>query len=710
MAKKPNIQSRKISNNTTQSKLPPPVNHVTPLIERPAFLIFIIIVLTFFAFSPSLQNGFILTWDDSAYILNNQTIQHFNSSSISEIFTTTVAGSYVPLPLFTFAIEYRIFGLNPFIFHLSNLFLHLLCTVLVFLLLKKLRLKPLFAGIGSLIFALHPMHVESVVWLSERKDLLYSLFYFSSLLVYIRYIELPRKRYLFYFTSLFLFLLSLFSKITAVTLPIVLLFIDYYLDRSFKKKVLIEKIPFLVLSLIFGFTEIVLLRNQEFLQTPQNISLLDQIFLGFYSLDAYVIKFFIPFQLSAIYPYGNSLGHDLSIIYYISPFFAFFLGFLIYKWRKNRVILFGIVFFLINIIPMFQAQIVTQGIGFLADRFSYLPYLGLCLITGWFCEHYLWNKNELKQLSFGGFTLIFIIMMFITFNRTKVWKDDMTLWNDVIEKYPNEIVKSYANRGIAYTKQGKWNDAITDFTKVIEMDPQYSWGYSDRGVAYQNTSQWEKSLDDFSKAIALNKNDSDAFLSRGVSYGVLRNYRMAIEDFSKTIELTPKNSKAYSNRGLTYMNLGFVDSAIKDYSKAIELNRGYRDAFVNRSIAYSKINQLDKAISDCSAAIELDQGNAGLYNILGYFYFEKGDIDKANKQFQSCLNIDARNFEALLGLSTIFYLNRDKDNAYKYLDQAISIEPRLGNGMDGIAELENIGYFKSPYQKEVLKKMFYERR
>ena len=199
--------------------------------------------------------------------------------------------------MLTFAAEYKIFGLNSFIFHLSNLLLHLLCTLLVFQILRLLKLNPLYAAIGAIIFGVHPMHVESVAWIAERKELLYSLFFLTSIIVYINYLNSQKNKLILFLLSLFLFILALFSKITAVTLPLSLLLFDYYLERPFKSKVFIEKIPFFIFSLIFGIAEIIIFQRQGILKATEIISIPDQVFMGFYALSAYIIKFFITISI-----------------------------------------------------------------------------------------------------------------------------------------------------------------------------------------------------------------------------------------------------------------------------------------------------------------------------------------------------------------------------------------------------------------------------
>ncbi|MCX6243536.1 MAG: tetratricopeptide repeat protein [Bacteroidetes bacterium] len=678
----------------------------TRLTEKSWFVLLLILALTFISFIPSLKNGFITTWDDAVYVISNPIIQHLNLHTIKAMFTTPVASSYVPVPLLSFAIEYKLFGLHPAVFHLTNLLLHLLCVALVYHILKKLKLSTLFAALGAALFGVHPMHVESVVWISERKDLLFALFSLASIAIYFKYLSSDRNKLFLYLTSLLLFIIALFSKITAVTLPFSLLIIDYFMERPLKSRVFIEKIPFFLLSLIVGIAQIIAFRNQGILRTPAEIGFTDQIIYGFYALDAYILKFFIPLNLSAIYPFISAPGQSLSLLHYLSPLLALLLGYLIYRSvRHTRAVLFAALFFLVNIILMFQTQILTGGIGFLADRFSYLPYFGLCFLAVWAAEKLVVKHKDLKQLVTGVLIIICIIFTFVSFNRSKIWENDFTLWNDTIEKYPEEVYKSYSNRGIAFTSIGRWDDAISDFNRVIELDPKYVWGYNNRGVAYQNKSQWEGAVEDFSKAIEIDSNSLDAYAGRGISYGVLGFYDKAVRDLSKTIQIDPNYLKGYSNRGVTYANLGQWDKAIADYSKAIELDPEFQDAYVNRSIAYGKQAKWDQAIADGLKAIRIDPENAALHDKLGYYYSGKDDMKRAEEQFRKTLEIENNNFDAMLGLAVVNFRNGDFVQSKNLLDQAKNIQPKLLKGMEGIAELENLGFFKPASVKVMLEKM-----
>jgi tetratricopeptide (TPR) repeat protein len=566
-----------------------------------------------------------------------------------------------------------------------------------------------FAAFGALLFGIHPMHVESVAWISERKDLLCALFSLASILLYINYLNRHSNKLLFFLLSLLLFTFALFSRITAVTLPLILFLIDYFSERRFTTKVFVEKIPFLFLSVGFGVVEIVVFQHQGILKIPGSISIVNQVFLGFFALSTYILKFVAPFHLSAIYPFPGDSTQALPVLYYLSPVFILGLGYIIYRsTRKYRAILFGSLFFLVNIILMFQIQILTQGIGFRADRFSYMSYIGFCFLAGWTIEQIVQKKPELKNLVMGVSAIILILFSTLTFTRTKVWENDFTLWNDTISKYPEEVSKSYGNRGIAFTSIGQWNEAISDFTKVIAIDPKYSWGYLDRGEAYQHTNQWDKSIEDLSTAIRIDSNSQEGLAGRGFAYGVMGLNEKAIDDLSRAIQINPKYAKGYSNRGVTYSNMGLYDKAVADLSKAIELDTAHYDAYLNRSIAYGKLNRWDEAIIDGQKALKFHPDNAGLHDKIGYYYLGKGDLLQAEEEFKKAINIDITGFDPYLGLAIIFYSKGYKADAKSYLDQAKGIEPAINTGMDGINALEKAGYPKPDAVKETLKRMLAE--
>jgi protein O-mannosyl-transferase len=592
----------KKSSNKIQTKK---INNKREFYEKPLFLITIILCSTFIAFFSSLENGFTPTWDDNLFVTDNVLIRHLDFQSLESIFTTPIADAYVPLPVLSFAVEYHFFRLNPFPYHISNLVLYLICTLLVFHFLRLLKLDNIFAALGALFFGIHPMHVESVAWITERKDLLFGLFYLTSLIMYIKYIRSRDQRLKYFVLCFFFFILALFSRFKAVTLPISLLLIDYYTERPLKLNLIFEKIPYVILSLVFGIAGIILLNKHGTLQNFEISKLSERIFFGLYALSAYMVKFFAPFHLSAVYPYPRNIGQTFPLLNYLIPILLLLLAFFIYRTvRHTRAIVFGTLFFLFNII--FLLQIFAAGDTYLSDRYSFIPYVGFCFIAGWSMEKIFKNNNGSKHIIAAGMSMLIIYFIFLTFNRCKIWKNDETLWTDAIEKYPNEKAIAYNNRGFVYWNLRQWDKAIVDCSKAIELDSNYAFAYNNRGIAYWNIQQWERAKADFSKTIEINPKYSPAYSNRGNVYGYLRQWEKSITDCSKAIELDSNYAFSYNNRGIAYLNLRQWEKAIADYSRAIEIDPQYVFAYNNRGNAYGYVEQWEKAIADYSKAIEID--------------------------------------------------------------------------------------------------------
>ena len=641
------------------------------LFEDPRFLGSVLIILTCIAFFPSLRNDFMSTWDDNAYVTTNTIIRNLNLHSLRMMFTKQVNGTYVPLPLLTYTIEFSLFGLKAFPYHLTNLILHLICTLLVFRLFRLLKINIFFAAAAAVLFGVHPMRVESVAWIAERKDVLYSLFYLAALVSHVRFIQVDDQSKKQYRLTLLFFFLALLSKIEAVTLPLSMLLIDYYLERPLKFSLIREKIPHFLLSLLFGCLGIFILSRTGLLSVNHEIGFADRLFYGLFTLTCYIFKFLIPYQQSAIYPYPVASGHSLPWLLYVNPVVIAGMGFLLYKTLKfTRSLIFGALFFLVNVI--FLLQILAAGNAYLADRYTYIAYIGLIFMMTWGLEQFVKNKKGRQTIvSFGLFVVITIFMV-MTFNRCEVWKNGITLWTDVIEQFPGKSVAPYSNRGIAYTKTGDWENAFTDFTKAISINPKYPESYSNRGEVYANLGQTDN----------------------------------AIVDFTSALKLDPTLKTVLHNRGVAYGALGQYDKAVTDLNHAIKIDPKYISAYNNLSIIYCLKNQVDSAIKICIDGLKVNPDIPVLQAGLGNCYLEKADISNAELHYKNCLKTDERNLDALLGMAVVSYMKNELGYAKGYLEQAQMVEPALSNGMEGIDQLEKAGYLFSKGKKEVLARLY----
>ncbi len=448
------------------------------------------------AFLPCLKNDFV-NWDDDRYVYKNTDALNLSLGNLRRISTTFFEGHYFPLTLLSFAVEYHEFGLDPLPYHITNLLLHNLNCLLVFFFVFKISGSVSASFITSLLFGIHPFHAGVVAWITNRKELLMAFFFLSSTVSYLRYSELHVRKY--YWLSLLLFILALLSKSMAVTLPLVLLLCDYARGsinvRSWK-----EKIPYFVISFVFGIVAL-LARGSAIHTAPEPPVSLDNIFGTTYTLIAY----FLPRQILPIHPYLPAISRN-SIVYWLSPLPVVGLITMIVFLRKcHKKITFGLAFFLITILP--PLKLIT--IGPTADRYAYLPSIGIYFIIGevfiFLTQRKFHNNRSAKialwTLLISGFAVFYAT----TQERCKVWKNGITLYSDILahSHHPFNIALSLINRAEAYTDKGLPEKALEDLNRALSILPDYGPAYLDRAKAYFELKKYDQARDDLHQAARL---------------------------------------------------------------------------------------------------------------------------------------------------------------------------------------------------------------
>ncbi len=577
-----------------------------------------ILLITFLVFSSVLNHGFV-DWDDDVNVTENPNVKELNATTLKNIFTGEVIGGYTPLTTLSFAIEHAIFGMKPGVFHTTNLLLHLVNTLLVFILIRRLGFSLFVAAFVALLFGIHPMRVESVAWITERKDLLYGMFFLASLIVYTRFRQHGHRR--FYYITLLLFVLSLLSKIQAVTLPLVLILIDYLQERRLIAKQLLNKIPFLALSLLTGVIGILLLSQRGSLEINSDLPFYQRIFVGTYSLCVYLYKAVVPYPLSAIYPMPASL----SATFYLSAGMVLIL--LVAAWRfvrKKPEWVFALLFFVVNVV--FMLQVVGAGTAFLADRFTYLAYIGLFIILAMLAEQAFRIRWPLVTVI--PVAIWVIIMSLITWFQVKVWKDSETLFTNVIDRYPNSLI-AHNNLGIFFREQGQIEKAVAAYTRAIAVSPGGYLAYSNRGEVYFETGEWDKALVDINRALELNPDNSKALGNRAAIFGSRKQYDEALADLNRALELDPANQRARSNRVLAHYTLGRYEAAVNDATIYLKTNPTDPDMLNQRGRCYGYLNRNEEALSDFNQAIRLNPRKGSYYQNRSYQLSQMGNFKSA---------------------------------------------------------------------------------
>jgi len=596
--------------------------------------IFLLALITALVFSNALQNNF-TNWDDNYYVTENPHIRDLSISGVKNIFSVYVSSHYHPLTLLSLAVDYHFWALNPTAYIAHNIGLHILNVILIFVFFVLFTKNKLMAFVIALICAVHPMRVESVVWIAERKDVLYVFYYLLALVFYLKYL-LSRQKKIFYLMAVLSALLALLSKATAASLPFVLLLFDYYYNRKDYKRFVLEKLPFFLLAFVFGLVAIMAQSSSE----PNSPPIFDRIFMFSYALTFYIVKFFAPLNLSPLLPFPDKIGAYLPIKYYLSFLIVPLIVFVFFKLRsfKNELVWAFLFFFFTLWMLLIKFPI---GPAFLAERYTYLPYIGLTYGLVYLLFFYGGYYKKITGVLLG---LYIVFLSVSTIAQNRVWNNSLSLWTKVIEVNPN-IEIAYYNRGVAYSKLGASSEAIADFDKVLLLNSEYKDAYNNRGYEKNKLGSYQESIPDFYKAIELNPQYDRAYNNLGAAYFGLGKNEEAIKAYSKAIELNNELAEAYYNRGISNVIMENYVEAVKDYDRAINIEPS-PEAFNNRAQAKYLLNSLENALTDYNEAIRLFPNYVDTYINRGGLKYQLGDLEGAFNDCNMAIDIAPNNPKA----------------------------------------------------------------
>ncbi|MCD4781315.1 MAG: tetratricopeptide repeat protein [Candidatus Omnitrophica bacterium] len=501
---------------------------------------FAIVFITFLSFQSVLYNDFV-NWDDDVILLRNPLVRSLTVDNIIRIFKTPVLKIYCPLTILTFAFEYRFFQLNPFFYHLNNLILHLAVVWLIFYFFIQLGFNQKVAALAALIFGIHPMHVESVAWVTERKDVLYTFFYMLSLNCYLIYTHRQKKA--FFYTAVLIGCLSFLSKPMAISLPLVFYLCDWFKGRKFTWRVIVEKGPlFLMLIPVTWMT----LKNME--QVAYSTNIINEIVKVVWITMFYLWKFFVPLSYTMFYDIPRPFTLSGPMYFLSLIVFVLWVASMV-RFRRNKVYLFANLYFILSIFFVLRrVQVHSPGAEpfySIEDRFMYLPSLGYCLLIG-SAFHHMFDaarkKGGIRILTVcNGLAFVFVYLSFLTYLQTQVWKNSLTLWDSVIAANPERAI-AYNNRGV---RQMDLILALSDFNLCLQIDPHFIEAYFNRANTYSKLGKPDKAIEDYTKCIQFNPLDAQAYYLRSKHYGFVGDMRHAYLDAIKARDLGFKDDGYY---------------------------------------------------------------------------------------------------------------------------------------------------------------------
>lgn len=596
-----------------------------------------------------------ISYDDTVYVTDNVHIRHgITMEAIRWAFTTFYAGYWHPLTCLSHMLDVQLFGFDPGWHHLTNLLFHTASTLLLFFVFHRMTKATWQSAFVAALFALHPLRVESVAWVAERKDVLSVFFWMLTMAAYVLYVEHPRFRS--YLAVLLFLVLGLMAKPMLVTLPFVLLLLDFWPLRRIEEKepareirmgvdkpvstkkgkgksgkkpavqtvvkevkpaeskyrwtlirpLILEKIPLFAMAALFSVVTIIAEQKAGAVVTLERIPPGDRIANAFVSYIIYIGKMIWPDDLAVFYPHHEGAWPLWQVLGAVFLFIAVTLT-VIRTAKRFPYVTVGWLWYAGTLVPVLG--IVQVGNQSMADRFTYIPHIGLYVIAAWGIPELLKKWRYRKEVLVASSVLILSSYCIVAWTQVGYWKNSITLMSHALEVTgPNYF--AHANRGLAYGKLGNHRLAIEDYDRAIEIRPQYSEAYNGRGISYGWLGDYREAVESFDRAIAINPEYLEAFINRGAAHGNLGNHQKAVEDFDRAIGIDPQKAEVFANRGAAHAKLGDQRQAISDYDSAIAINPKYAEAYYNRGVTYGKLGNTGQAFDDLTRAAKLNNENA----------------------------------------------------------------------------------------------------
>ena len=515
-----------------------------------------------------------VNFDDLNYITKNTHVQSgLTLEGIRWAFSTTSADYlWHPLIWLSLMLDYQLYGLHPSAYHMTNLILHILTTLLLFSLFHRMTGALWKSAFVAAFFALHPLHVESVAWIAERKDVLSAFFWMLTLYLYAYYAENPSaKKYLL---VLLAFVCALMSKPMVVTLPVVMILLDYWPLKRFESNKnnpwlwqLKEKWPLFVLSAVL--VTIIFYAPGETETLLKTFPLSDRLANAPVAFMTYLAKTFWPYGLAILYPFNADIPawQVLGAVLIILAMTVFTL----LKIRHLPFLLVGWFWLAITIAPVLGIIQISLSTPYaMADRYHYLPSIGIAVMIAWGLPHLFAHRNALKKILFSAGIIFIVSMSILTWKQCSRWFNTVTLFSHTLKITENNYV-AHNNLGLTLYKAGRINDAILHYNKAIAIKPDYAIAYNNRGNVYSELKRYSNALEDLNEAIRLRPDLADAYNNRGSVYFRMQDYKKSIKDFNEAIRLKPSFSFAYQNLGLAYLKQDNEDIACINLRQACSM-------------------------------------------------------------------------------------------------------------------------------------------
>jgi tetratricopeptide (TPR) repeat protein len=639
-------------------------------------------LVTFAVFGQVLHSGFVY-FDDPEYVTENSHIQNVPVlQTIKWAFTTGCAANWHPLTWLSHTLDCKLFGLNPAGHHLTNLLLHIANTLLLFAVLKAMTGALWRSAFAAALFALHPLHVESVAWVSERKDILSTLFWFLTMAAYVHYTRNPNARS--YLLTLVLFALGLMAKPMLVTLPFVLLLLDYWplnrLENNNRGQIyppyswriyrlVYEKIPFFVLSAVSSV--ITCLVQQHAMTNIEVFPLKWRIANAVVSYARYIEKMFLPRKLAVLYP----LAGNLPKVWVVAAAVIFLLVISILVIRlspRRKYLLIGWLWFVGTLVPVIG--LVQVGMQAMADRYAYVPLTGLFIVVSWGVADITTTWRRRKILLTIAAIIVLLALSICTNLQLRYWHNTMSLFGRAAA-VTNYNYTAYNNLGYTFVEQKKFEQAISYYKKAISIKPDYAEACSNLGAAYGELGRYDEAIEVLQRSLRLKPNYAKAYYNLGIVYSSSGRWQQAIEAYGNSLKIDPSNAEAYNKLGAACANLQLSEQAVEAYQKALQINPSLATVRNNLAVLLLEQNKIDEAIGHLHQAVQTEPNYADAYNNLGIAFGKLGRSQEEIEAYRQAVKIKQDYADALYNLGVSYSNLRRYAEAIEVFKQTVKVNP-----------------------------------
>ena len=577
----------------------------------------LVAAITFAAFVPALRAGFV-TWDDDRNFLDNPAYRGLGWSQLRWMWSTFHMGHYVPLTWMTLGLDYELWEMNPMGYHLQNLLLHSVNAVLVYFLARRIlvlaspngwsaRALAGCSAAAALLFAVHPLRVESVAWITERRDMLSLLFCLTSLLLYLRYVRDDLHRTRWYLLSLVAFACALLSKATSVSLPVVLLMLNVYPLRRIGgtagdwgadiRAVYAGLLPFVALAGGVSLLSVVAL------QPPEQLALPSKVAVSAYSVAFYVSRTFVPIGLAPLYEMPKTVN-PMAIRYVVGYGVVVLLTAGAWAMRRRYPgATTAWLVFLVVLLPMLG--LVQNGPQIAADRYTYHAAPALAILAG--AALGAWRVPAALRLAVSGAAVA--VLGALTWKQTGIWHDSERLWSRVLRVDSTSSIAQIA-MGDVLIAQDRLDEGAEHYERGLELDPTFATGFNNLGVVNARRGNLSDAIGLYRRALELKPSYADAHNNLGIALSEQGDYAGAIEHFTRAIALDASNPAYEVNLGNLLVRQRRPDEAIGHYARAAGLRPSGVDAYLNWGVALTQMGKIGEAMDQFRRVLAIQPDNA----------------------------------------------------------------------------------------------------